>query len=41
MAIIYATLIINGKKEFNDVPTMLKEKVKNILSDLGLEELAK
>ena len=25
MAIIYATLIVNGKKNFSDVPTRIKE----------------
>ena len=39
MAIIYATLIIKGKKKFSDVPTILKAKVKQILIDLELEEL--
>lgn len=40
MAIIYATLIINGKKEFKDVPERLKEQVRKILEELDLEDLA-
>lgn len=40
MAIIYATLIINGKKEFKDVPARIKDQVRQVLEDLDLEELA-
>ena len=40
MAVIYATLIIKGKKTFADVPAVLKDKVKEILIDLELPELA-
>ena len=40
MAIIYATLIIKGKKTFAEVPAVLKDKVKEILIDLELPELA-
>lgn len=40
MAIIYAQLIIKGKKTFKEVPDKLKEQVKSILIDLELEELA-
>lgn len=40
MAVIYATLIIKGKKTFAEVPTVLKDKVKEILIDLELPELA-
>ncbi len=39
MAIIYATLIVNGKKNFSDVPTRIKEQVRQVLIDLELEEL--
>ncbi len=39
MAVVYATLIIKGKKKFSDVPLLLKEKVKEVLIDLDLEEL--
>lgn len=40
MAIIYATLIVKGKKEFADVPARIKEQVKQVLIDLDLAELA-
>lgn len=40
MAMIYAQLIIKGKKTFKEVPDKLKEQVKSILLDLELEELA-
>lgn len=40
MAIIYATLIIKGKKTFADVPDRIKDKVKEVLIDLDCPELA-
>lgn len=40
MAIIYATLIIKGKKTFAEVPAVLKEQVRQILIDLDCGELA-
>lgn len=40
MAIVYATLIIKGKKTFADVPDKLKEQVKDILTDLDCPEFA-
>ena len=40
MAVIYATLIVNGKKNFSDVPARIKEQVRQVLIDLELEELA-
>lgn len=40
MAIVYATLIINGKKEFKDVPEKIKEQVRQVLVDLDLADLA-
>ena len=40
MAVIYATLIIKGKKTFAQVPEILKEKVKERLIDLDMTELA-
>lgn len=40
MAVIYATLIVKGKKVFADVPEKIKEKVKEILIDLEVPELA-
>lgn len=40
MAVIYATLIVKGKKNFSDVPERIKEQVKQILIDLECPELA-
>lgn len=40
MAIIYATLIVKGVKTISQVPKSLKEKVKKILIDLDMPELA-
>lgn len=40
MAVIYATLIVKGKKTFAEVPEVIKEKVKDILIDLEVPELA-
>ncbi len=40
MAIVYATLIIKGKKAFGDVPDKLKAQVKEILEALDCGELA-
>lgn len=40
MAVIYATLIVKGKKSITDVPEKIKEQVKDILIDLDLPELA-
>lgn len=40
MAIIYATLIIKGKKTFADAPDKIKDKVKEVLIDLDCPELA-
>lgn len=40
MAVIYATLIVKGKKSINDVPAIIKEQVKQILIDLEVPELA-
>lgn len=40
MAMLWAQQIMLGKKEFNQVPRLLKEAVKEILVDSGLEELA-
>ena len=39
MAVVYATLIIKGKKTFAQVPDMLKEQVKEVLIDLDCEHL--
>lgn len=40
MAIVYATLIVKGKKTFAQVPDKLKEQVREILIDLDCPELA-
>lgn len=34
MAVVYATLIVKGKKTYADVPATLKEQVAEILTDL-------
>lgn len=40
MAMFFAQRVILGKTEFKDVPAKLKEQVREILIDSGLEELA-
>ena len=40
MAVIYASLIIKGKKTFADVPEKIKDKVKEVLIELDCPELA-
>lgn len=40
MAEVYATLIIKGLKTFEQVPVVLKPKVKAVLEALELPELA-
>lgn len=37
MAVVYATLIVKGKKTLDQVPAMLREQVKEILKDLEVE----
>lgn len=37
MAIIYATLIIKGKKTLSQVPALLRKQVEEILKDLEVE----
>lgn len=39
MAVVYATLIVKGKKTFVQVPATLKEDVRQILIDLDCEHL--
>ena len=39
MAMLYAQRIMNGKLKFSDVPRLLKEQVKEILIESGMEEL--
>ena len=41
MAVIYATLLVKGKKTINDVPEKIREQVKTVLIDLELPELAR
>ena len=40
IAYLWASQIMLGKKEFKDVPRLLKEQVKEILIDSGMGELA-
>lgn len=40
MAVIYATLIVKGKKTISDVPEKIREQVKEILVDLEVPDLA-
>ena len=40
MAIVYAMLIIKDKKTFSSVHTKLKDQVKEILTGMGVPELA-
>lgn len=39
MAAVYASLVIKGKKTFSEVPTELKEQVKQILIESGHSDL--
>ena len=40
MAMVYATLILKGKKQVSDVPTIIRDQVVDILKDvLEVEEL--
>lgn len=39
VAVIYATLIIKGKRTFKSVPNRLKDEVKEILTSLECENL--
>lgn len=39
MAMLWAQQIMLGKKTFDQVPRLLKEKVKEILIDSGCEDL--
>lgn len=40
MAVVYATLIVKGKKKITDVPITIKEQVKQVLIDLDCSDLA-
>ena len=37
MAVVYATLIVKGKKTLDQVPALIKPQVEEILKDLGIE----
>jgi hypothetical protein len=39
MAVIYATLIVKGKKSYLEVPDTIKLQVKQVLIDLECENL--
>lgn len=39
MAVIYATLIVKGRKSINEVPEKIREQVKAVLIDLEVPEL--
>lgn len=39
VAVIYATLIVKGKKTFSQVPAKIKDQVRQVLIDLDCEEL--
>lgn len=38
MAVVYATLIIKGKKTLEQVPAMLREQVAEMLADLEVAD---
>ena len=40
MAMLWAQQIMLGKKTYNQVPRLLRDKVKEILIDSGCEDLA-
>ena len=37
MAVVYATLIIKGKKHLSSVPNLLRPQVEEILIDMGVD----
>lgn len=37
MAVVYATLIVKGKKTLDQVPALIKPQVEEILKDLEVE----
>lgn len=41
MAMLWAQQIMLGKKSFDQIPRLLKDKVKEILEDSGMGELVK
>jgi hypothetical protein len=40
LAMLYATYIIRGDKQYKEVPELLKPQVKQILEDQGMGHLA-
>ena len=40
MAVVYATLIIKGKKTFSEVPAKIKDQVRDVLEALDCGDLA-
>lgn len=36
MAVVYATLILKGKKRLSDVPKLIRPQVEDILVDMGV-----
>ena len=40
VAVIYVTLIVKGKKTFDQVPERIRAQVKQLLADLDVPELA-
>lgn len=40
VAVIYVTLIVKGKKTFDQVPERIQAQVREILADLDVPELA-
>lgn len=40
VAVIYVTLIVKGKKTFDQVPERIQAQVKELLTDLDVPELA-
>ena len=37
MAVVYATLIIKGKKRLSQVPVVIRPQVEEILLDMGVD----
>lgn len=37
MAVVYAVLIVKGRKSLEQVPALIREQVKEILADLEVE----
>ncbi|MFE4201137.1 CD1375 family protein [Aneurinibacillus aneurinilyticus] len=41
MALIATTLIVRGKMTFSEVPTTLKDQVRQMLNDIDMDQLIK